>query len=338
MTNTEQSIQLDFGPFANSRLRRKSISLSEVQKKVLAVIDLDARASVAEIAKEIKVATHTVRSAIHRLQSLCELSPVCWIDPYRTNQVPYRMFISVHSRSSREIDKLISFLVQLPEVHWVGSLVGSYQIGLHIRAGAVHELERLLSKVDEKFGEVIVQREYSVITELTFYAVSPVTERGKKRPDISLAADNSPVKLDELDNSILHILREKPLAPISEVARSVGHPSNTIHYRINRLIEERVILGFFYSHNLRVYGLSRYFVLVSVTGLGMTLRERFRGLALSSPHIVMLTTAIGRWNIELEVIARDVVELQQIISLIHTSAEGRVRDILIHSWEKDFKG
>jgi len=51
-------------------------------------------------------------------------------------------------------------------------------------------------------------------------------------------------QLDKQDKMILRILQENSNTSLKEIADKTGLSSSTIHYRINRLIKDKVIVGF----------------------------------------------------------------------------------------------
>jgi DNA-binding Lrp family transcriptional regulator len=253
-------------------------------------------------------------------------------------ETPYRIFFTVHPGTDRRFASFIDFLAQIPEVHWVGTLIGYYQIGLQLRASSFEQLRHVLDSIDQAFGAIIVQKEYAIISELTFLSTNPVRQKRVKTPKMSFRATSDQVKLDEVDRAILTVLRERPLTPLSELGRALKMPTNTVTYRFKNLVDKQVILGFFYSHDERRYGFESYLLLVSVMGLGTKAIEQLRIFALQHSQIIMFTTCTGRWDFEFEVVVSDVRELQRIVDGIHTAAQGAVRDVLIHAWGHDFKG
>ncbi len=321
-----------------TRTEARSIRLTEIQRAVLAQIDLDARASVEEIASAADLKPSTVRHAIERLKDLLVLRPCCWTDPYLMGETPYRIFFSIHAGSNKRLNSFLNFLVKIPEIHWVGTLIGYYQVGLHLRASSYEQLRSILDTIDESFGDMIIQKEYGIIAELTFLPTSLIPQSRLKQQRISFRAVSERVTLDAADRRLLAHLQEHPLAPLSQISRSLGMPTTTLAYRFKNLIRNRIILGFFYSHDERGYGYESYLLLVSVVGLGSKLAERFRHFSAEHPQIVMFTSSTGRWDFEFEVVLSDVRQLQGIVDDLHSIAGGAVRDILIHAWGEDLKG
>jgi DNA-binding Lrp family transcriptional regulator len=107
--------------------------------------------------------------------------------------------------------------------------------------------------------------------------------------------------MDDLDRSLIALLRTDARAPISTLAADLGASRATVRARIDRLVADGVIQGFTIRLNdHEAAGRVRAIMLVEVEGkrTDMVLR-RLQGL----PEIRALHSTNGRWDIvaELEV-------------------------------------
>lgn len=59
-----------------------------------------------------------------------------------------------------------------------------------------------------------------------------------------MADKQDPVALDKNDKIILKMLQEDCNISLKKIGEKTGLSSSTVHYRVNRLIEEGVITGF----------------------------------------------------------------------------------------------
>lgn len=53
------------------------------------------------------------------------------------------------------------------------------------------------------------------------------------------------VKLDKVDRSLLKILQQDSRVPLQIIAKRLGIPKSTVHYRISRLEREKIIEGYY---------------------------------------------------------------------------------------------
>jgi DNA-binding Lrp family transcriptional regulator len=57
------------------------------------------------------------------------------------------------------------------------------------------------------------------------------------------------VKLDKVDRSLLKILQQDSRVPLQVIAKRLGIPKSTVHYRISRLEREKIIEGYYAKLN-----------------------------------------------------------------------------------------
>ena len=63
------------------------------------------------------------------------------------------------------------------------------------------------------------------------------------------------IDLDELDLRLLHELQQDCRTPLHELAKKVGHPTSTVHYRIKRLERAGIIEGYYAKLNSEKIGM-----------------------------------------------------------------------------------
>jgi Lrp/AsnC family leucine-responsive transcriptional regulator len=57
------------------------------------------------------------------------------------------------------------------------------------------------------------------------------------------------IELDRIDRILLKILQQDSRIPLQQIAKKLGIPKSTVHYRIGRLERERIIQGYYAKLN-----------------------------------------------------------------------------------------
>jgi Lrp/AsnC family leucine-responsive transcriptional regulator len=60
---------------------------------------------------------------------------------------------------------------------------------------------------------------------------------------------SNPIKLDRIDRLLLKILQQDSRISLQLIAKKLGVPKSTVHYRIGRLERERIIQGYYAKLN-----------------------------------------------------------------------------------------
>ena len=62
------------------------------------------------------------------------------------------------------------------------------------------------------------------------------------------------LRLDETDKRLLRIIQQDSRIPLQKIARKLGVPKSTVHYRIGRLEREKIIEGYYAKLNATKLG------------------------------------------------------------------------------------
>lgn len=146
------------------------------------------------------------------------------------------------------------------------------------------------------------------------------------------------VKLDTKDKHILEILAQNGRASTVEIAKEVGLSRDAIRYRMDRMIKEDVIQGFVGVMNPPKMGLPVYsMVQVSLLNLSPEREKRLIDYIKAAPYIVYATKIIGRFDINMEVFARDPGHLDEIVRDMREKFSDIIKDIEVTLIIKEYK-
>ena len=123
-----------------------------------------------------------------------------------------------------------------------------------------------------------------------------------------------PVEIDKTDYALLNQIAINARIPIIELAEKLNCSSQTITYRLKKLINSGVIQAFRVNIDLSKLGLYRY-------KLEIYLRDHKQGKVIwnylkGKPYLDCLNIAVGWCDLELEIIVENVDKLSEIMSEI----------------------
>lgn len=144
-------------------------------------------------------------------------------------------------------------------------------------------------------------------------------------------------ELDEIDLKILRLMQENARIAYSELSKKLGIPEATVKYRVKKLIENRVIMGFYTLLNPRKIGFPFSIIMMiqvspeSVDKVFDKLKEMPE-----STHVFKMT---GRYNIVAILHAKDMNHVSRIDEAVRSlegisSAETLlVTDVVHMNWK-----
>ncbi len=121
------------------------------------------------------------------------------------------------------------------------------------------------------------------------------------------------IKLDKKDELLLALLSYNSRATIKALARELNLSKDSVIYRIKRLQEKKIILNFYPDINFHKLGYTIFmlFVLLDESKKEKQLEwiERVR----AHPNVFRIIEYSDRWDFEISIIAKDLVEMDNVI-------------------------
>ncbi|MCC4245939.1 Lrp/AsnC family transcriptional regulator [Stappia indica] len=120
--------------------------------------------------------------------------------------------------------------------------------------------------------------------------------------------------LDETDLKILRVLQQDGSLSVTEVAERVGLSQSPCSRRINRMIEDKVILGRSIILDRRKLGFdATILVRIKLSGHGRQSISVFQEAALKIPEIQVVQLMLGEFDFNLRVVVRDMDHFQALL-------------------------
>lgn len=316
---------------------RRMLKLTQTQRRVLAELAWNCRASVSEIAERVGGRQHVVRRLMQSLATELQLVPFCFTNAFRLGETPYRIYFSITNGDRARVKELREYLTALPDAHWFSVLYGAYQFGLSVRKPDIIALQSLLLEIDSRFGSLIQKKTVSAVTRFSHFVPWPAHVGSSPRKSFEYRCEDSRQVLDDVDRCVLGLLRDEPLITVRTLGQKMGLSASTAAYRIDKLLRSGVIIGFGYMFENRLVGQEAFLIHVATKGLSGHGFERFFKFAQDHPRVTWVAKTLGEWDIEIEVVLEDVFELDEIIQELCTAGRGSVEDVMVHTWGKTFK-
>ncbi len=122
------------------------------------------------------------------------------------------------------------------------------------------------------------------------------------------------VKLDAKDREILRLLSRNSRMAATQIAKKVRLSRDAVGYRINRLVDKKVILGFFAEIKYRKLGFYTFDLLLQIDERNAEKSNRLMEEIKSHPNVVNVTQYNDKWDMEIVFLARSVLEFDRILS------------------------
>jgi len=229
--------------------------LDLLDKKIMYELDLNARASVTQIAKKVRASKETVNFRIKRLLKETYIKSFYTIfNTSKLGRYYYKVFLKFHGTTRQKEQEIIEHIKNNKRCAYLGSCEGPYDLLFLIIVQNSRQFKDFLADLEEKFGDHLIEKEINTVLTThklnqKFLYAGPTKKHSFYQDEISNA------KIDNIDIKIMEILSTNARIPLTGLAREAKIDAKVAKYRIKRLEKEGIIIAYTTSPNFDKLGL-----------------------------------------------------------------------------------
>lgn len=292
--------------------------LDKKDRDLLSLLYLDSRMSFTRMGKKLGLSSASVERRLKKLEEEGVINLLfANVNLTKLGLKAYRLYFKFDVMDRKTEEGVRRLFASYPRTLWGVICQGDYDVLWRVNAKNEVEVENAINLMTEKFGEKITEK--TVIT--TTYQTYGSWKRafgGEKAAALPIEAVAEPEELDGKDMKILALLHGNSRETTVEISRRVGLTPDAVQYRIRRLFEKKIISGYTAWYDARKLGLEYYKILIGFRNITIEKEEKFLDFCTEHNDVVFINKGIGSWDIEVDVIVRDVMELHGFIQDIKT--------------------
>ncbi|NYZ79691.1 Lrp/AsnC family transcriptional regulator, partial [Candidatus Micrarchaeota archaeon] len=184
------------------------VRLDLKDKQLLFELDFDARQSVSQLAKKLRLSKQGVEYKMQRLTNegvITGYYPV--VNMCRLGYKYCRLVFSLRNADAKKEKEILDYLKDESSFFWVFSMQGIFDLGAVMWAKSASEFEQEVEKLHSKFGPFISRKNETIATDVV-YLQSRYLLGTKETDEIHVAETSKTVEIDGLDKKILEVLSE----------------------------------------------------------------------------------------------------------------------------------
>ncbi|MFH1221626.1 MAG: Lrp/AsnC family transcriptional regulator [Candidatus Micrarchaeota archaeon] len=292
--------------------------LDKKDKQLLSLLYLDSRASYVQLSKQLKLSSSAVERRMRQLKQAGVISMLfADVNLSKLGFRAYRLYFKFDVMDTETEKEVLQLFESYPRTPWGVVCEGAYDVLWRIIARDELEVEAAINLMTEKFGKKIVEKTVITTTYQTYLSWNRALG-GERHPEFPLERIIAAEQLDKTDMRILAILYGNARETTVEIARQVGLTPDAVQYRIKRLVKEAFILGYTAWFDTKKLGFDYYKLLIGFRGMTAEKEKKFLAFCLEHNNVIFLNKTIGSWDIEVDILAEDVVELHHFINEVKT--------------------
>jgi DNA-binding Lrp family transcriptional regulator len=149
----------------------KTYNFDEYDKAILRQLDIDARKSLVELSKKVKLSRDAIRNRIQKLVNnkvIMAFTPI-YNPPNMGYPTINYVFISLYNPSEEKEKEFLSYLKNNKNVTYIAGLIGKWDFILDIMAENPGQFDKILKQIRQKFPNLIKDYEvYGVLNEYKY--------------------------------------------------------------------------------------------------------------------------------------------------------------------------
>jgi Lrp/AsnC family transcriptional regulator, leucine-responsive regulatory protein len=276
------------------------MAIDALDRKILAIIDKDARLAESEIARRTGTSKQVVRYRLSRMQNQGVIENYyTMLDVGRLGFDSYYLFVQLTGLNSTSERELYAQIESLPCVAWLITGVGRWDAVILVCARNISQFNAILTRVKEILGPHLHELTFTTLIQaehISYKFLNPLPAQSLKT-----TPKHASVTLDKTDTALLRLIRQSARVPLTEVATKMSCPFHTVHYRLKQLIKQNLIQGFRPKLNVQKLGMQWHLLLISFHAVPASRLSAFLEYCKTNKNVYYLTNTVGKYNVLLDV-------------------------------------
>lgn len=299
---------------------------------ILFELSLNARATITEIAKKVKLSKQVVSYRLNLLeQNKVILGYSAITNIYMLGKTHYRVFVKYQNMSSEKEEEFMQYLINHPKIIWITYFDGDLDAAFLVWADNIREFEVVFDDINEKFGVYLQEKYFSIATKIE-YLKYKFLNNAKDATSFVFGDCYSNFKLDELNKSLINELNLNGRVTLVDLANKYHSSAKVIKERIDKLQKNKIIIGYNFKLNHNLLGFTHRKVLLKLNDTSKETIRRLSTYLKNNKNVIYLVKPIGDYDFEFELMTKSNEEFHEIIRELRKKFAEEIKsyDTVIH--------
>jgi len=276
------------------------MELDALDKKILAVLDRDARLTESAIGKKVRVSKQVVRYRLKRFEENKIIENYyTMLNIGKLGFDSYYVFVQLTGLNSKQEKDIYQKILKLSHVTWLATGVGRWDAVILFCAKTISQFNDQLEELKKLFGPHL--HEHIFTTLIRAEHISYKFLKSSLGESLKTTPKDKSYSLDKIDKKLLQTINQSSRMPVTEISEATGYPIHTIHPRLRKLRKENIIQGFRPKINIHKLGMQWHLLLIRFNSVSEERAKSFIEYCKSHNHVYYATNTVGKYNVMLDV-------------------------------------
>src|SRR3989344_471428 len=305
-----------------------------IDRKLLAELHWNCRQTYSQLAKKLRVSKQVVSYRIKQLEKENVIQSYhALIDWRKLGYNALRIYLKWQNISSEKEQEIYREIKANPLFMWSVKFEGEIDIGFYVWIKSIHEFSEYWFKWMGKYGKYIAKQEMYESVNMVHYPLKMLNKHIP--PEEKVIGTGEKQEYDNVDYTLLQQVTERGNISLVELARKITMTPKAALYRLRKLEQQKIILGYYALVDLKQSGYQSYKVDFYLHDLSRL--KEMQEFAKVHAHIVYRMRTIGGPDFEIELFVLDIEELQKIILEIRQQFSNTIRHHRFHRLDYTLK-
>ncbi len=292
---------------------QKMTKIDRKDQRILAALEMNARKPLTQVAKEVGLSRQMIEYRIKRMQKEHIIFGAHAVfDSVVVGYHWYRVMLSLLNITKEEKATFMTYLTKHPNILWVGELGGNWDLAVNLICRDNFAFNAIFEEIIKRYGHAIHDYEMLIYVDVYDFARRYLFEAKEQTSYYHEMKYNPHVNLDHLDYTIITALAKNAWITNLELGQKFNVSANTIHNRIETMIQNKLLLGFRLFINPSSLGYKSHMLFLEIHRLDIEKEKKLYAYLKTISNISFIVKHIGRWRIGMEIETKDEQEFQEI--------------------------
>lgn len=310
--------------------------LDAKDRKILALLDGDARLSNSQIAKSVQLSKPAVEYRLRRFEKN-GIIPGYYtvIDFTKLGYSQYKVYFKFQDTTLEDEQDIIDHWKADKGTAWVAQIRGRWDLAVSILAKSNFEFGQSLSRFMNQFSRFILEKDVLLMEYSSIHTRRYLAETEGR--EFRYGNQSKVYDLDDTDKRILEVLSNNARMNIVDMAEKTELTRDVINYRVKKMVSGGVIVMYRCDLDLQKLGINLYKIIFRTKNFDGAAEKEVRAYIAQHKRATQFLKLIGSWDLEIEFETENEDELYQILTDLRKKFSGIIRDFDILRITETFK-
>jgi len=306
-------------------LENTKFKLDLKDKKILTLLDENARYSNSQIAKKVGLSKPAVEYRLKRFEKnniLFQYYAV--INVTKLGYSQYKIYFKFQNTTIEDEQKIVNYWKDDKNSVWIAQIRGRWDLAVSILAKSNFEFGKTLNEFMNKFSDFILEKDVLLTEYSPIYAREYLAET--KPSEFVYGIPSKTYELDDTDEKILKVLAENARINIVELAEKLHLTRDIVNYRLKKLTKDNIIVQYRCYLNLQNLNINHYKIIFRTKNFDERAEKQIKEYVQQHKKATQFLKLIGSWDLEIEFETENEDELYRILTDIRKKFSNIIRD------------